>query len=398
MKILWVKSDFLHPTTRGGQIRTLETLRRLHTRHEVHYIGFVNPGEPQGLERSREYCSRAYPIAHSVPPRYSASFAIQLVRGVWQPEPVSISRYRSREMRQTIDNLIGHETFDAIVCDFLTPAINISCLERAVLFQHNVESVIWERHADNAVNPIARAYLRRQAKRMRRFEQRVCKAVRHIIAVSESDAETMKQRFAVAHVSAVPTGVDIKFFGPPPETAFVADLVFVGSMDWLPNIDGIQYFVREVLPLIRRSKPDCSLAIVGRRPPPEIRAIAVRDPNICVTGTVDDVRPYLWGSSVSIVPLRIGGGTRLKIFEAMAARIPVVSTPTGAEGLNVTSPAEIRLADSPGGFAEQCIALLNSPSDRVRTASAAWQTVSSRFSWDRVVTDFETALSEKTEN
>jgi polysaccharide biosynthesis protein PslH len=392
MKILWVKSDFLHPTTRGGQIRTLEMLRRLHARHEVHYAAFDNPAEPDGLRRSSEYCARAYPVRHHVPPRRSLKFAVQLARGLYGREPVSIQRYRSGEMRRLIERLTATEAFDAIVCDFLTPAVNFPDVSRAVLFQHNVESVIWDRHVQTAENPIAKAYLRVQARRMRTFERRVCRQAGHVVAVSAADAALMRRLFDVSRISEIPTGVDVEFFARRQAAERVADLVFVGSMDWMPNIDGIRFFVREVLPLVRRSRPQCSLAIVGRTPGPEIQALARQDPNIMVTGTVPDVRPYLWGSTVSVVPLRIGGGTRLKIYEAMAAGTAVVSTAVGAEGLDVASPGQIRLAETASDLAGACLELMSDAAERERMAASALALVSSRFSWDAVNSRFESVL------
>lgn len=392
MKILWVKSDFLHPTTKGGHIRTLEMLRRLHAAHEVHYVAFSDASQPEGVARSAEYSFRSYPIEHDVPPRRSAKFAVQLLEGIWSPLPVSIDRYRSKEMTSVIQRLLATERFDSVVCDFLTPAVNFEKLNDVVLFQHNVETIIWERHAATAANPLARWYFRHQAARMRAWEERVCRMVRYTIAVSREDASRMATMFGVSNVSDVPTGVDVEYFAPPPSSPPVADLVFVGSMDWLPNIDGMRFFVGEVLPLIRKSRPDCSLAIVGRLPTPEISAYAAADPNITVTGTVPDVRPYLWGSSVSVVPLRIGGGTRLKIYEAIAAKVPVVSTAIGAEGLDIKAPEHFRLADTAQQFADACLELLNDSTGRASLASAAWATVSSRFSWESVTLQFQSIL------
>jgi glycosyltransferase involved in cell wall biosynthesis len=163
-------------------------------------------------------------------------------------------------------------------------------------------------------------------------------------------------------------------------------------MDWLANIDGVTWFVHEVLPLIRRRKPDCSFAVIGRSPPPAIQAMAAQDPRIFVTGTVPDVRPYLWGSAVSIVPLRIGGGTRLKIYESMASRVPVVSTRVGAEGLELQAPETGRLADTPEEFAAACLELLDAPDERARVADNAWQMVNDRFSWGKVARRFEEIL------
>jgi glycosyltransferase involved in cell wall biosynthesis len=225
---------------------------------------------------------------------------------------------------------------------------------------------------------------------MYEYERRVSRAAGHIVAVSEHDAGEMRRLFEVMRVTAIPTGVNLEYFHPPdPAPPVETDLVFVGSMDWLPNVDGVAWFAGEVLPLIRGRRPDCSLAIVGRTPPPEVSALAAGNPHIRVTGTVPDVRPYLWGSAVSIVPLRIGGGTRLKIYEAMGARIPVVSTTIGAEGLTVHPPEDIRIADTAGDFAARCLELLDDSVARRRLATAAWEMVSANFSWEQVARCFE---------
>lgn len=395
MKILWVKSDFLHPTTKGGQIRTLGILKSLHARHEVHYVALQGPGETEGVARSPEYCSFAYPVPQpALPERGSLAFAGQLAAGLVSSLPVSVSRYRSGAMREQIAELERQHRFDCMVCDFLFPAPNLPDLSRCVLFQHNVEAVIWQRHVQNATNPASRLYLQLQAKRMARYEGEVCRAARKVIAVSEVDADTMRRNYGLPSVGVTPTGVDLEYFSPPADPAPLANLAFLGSMDWMPNIDGMEWFVREVLPLIRRRKPDCSLAIVGRKPPESIRRLAAEHPLVQVTGTVPDVRPWLWGSQVSVVPLRVGGGTRLKIYEAMAARIPVVSTAIGAEGLDVRNGENIYIADKPEEFAERCLALLGDSDARARVAGAAWEEISARYSWDAVSRCFERLLFE----
>ncbi len=391
-RILWIKADFLHPTTRGGQIRSLEILRRLHQRHEVHYIGFEDPSSPEGVARSSEYCSFAYPLQHRVPDKASLAFVGQLIAGVFSRLPVAVSRYRSDAMREQIRKLTAQHSFDAIVCDFLFPAPNLPDLASATVFQHNVETMIWERHTEHAPTLAHRLYFGLQARRMREFEGRICRQVKQVIAVSDNDAETMRRLYQVSRVCPVPTGVDVDFFAPPSSSPALADLVFLGSMDWMPNIDGVSWFVREILPRIRRSKPGCSVAVVGRKPTAAVRELAERDRAIHVTGTVDDVRPWLWGSQISIVPLRVGGGTRLKIYEAQAARIPVVSTSVGAEGLGVEHGTHLLIADEPDAFADACLALLAREAECRRLADAAWNLVSSRFSWETVCCAFERCL------
>jgi glycosyltransferase involved in cell wall biosynthesis len=394
MKILWVKSDFLHPTTKGGQIRTLEMLRCLHRKHEIHYVAYEDPAQPEGFARSREYCSRAWPVPHRVPEHRSCAFLGQLATGVFSSVPVSISRYHTPVMQRQIAALLARERFDRLVCDFLVPALNLPDLRRWVLFQHNIETMIWRRHSQTAADPFRKWYFHLQAERMFALERRVCRNVAQVVAVSAKDAAVMRSLFGISHVSEITTGVDVEYFTPPVggSQAPSADLVFVGSMDWLPNIDGVLYFVRETLPLIRRRIPTCSLAVVGRKPSPEILALAREDARITVTGTVPDVRPYLWGARLSIVPLRIGGGTRLKIYESMAAGTPVVSSSIGAEGLEVQHPANIRIADNPQDFATHCLELLDAPVECSRTSMAGRQLVSSRFSWEQVATAFERIL------
>jgi glycosyltransferase involved in cell wall biosynthesis len=163
-------------------------------------------------------------------------------------------------------------------------------------------------------------------------------------------------------------------------------------MDWLPNVDGVRWFTSEVLPRIRARRPGTTLALAGRNPAPAVLAAARQDPLITITGTVPDIRPYLWNSALSIVPLRIGGGTRLKIYEAMAAGVPVVSTSIGAEGLAVTEGRDILLADDPERFAAHCLMLLDSDPMRMAQSQYARDLVSANFSWNRVATLFEDIL------
>ena len=392
MKILWVKSDFLHPTDRGGQIRTLEMLKCLHQRHEVHYVAFDDGTNPEGLRRSSEYCSRAYAVPHRVPVRRSLHFAGQLVGGLVSRLPVSVARYTSERMKRQIQLVLAQQQFDSLVCDFLFPALNVPDLSRVVLFQHNVESVIWRRHVEQARNSAKRAYLRLQASRMQALERAVCRDAGRVVAVSQIDSETFRELYQLERISDVETGVDLDFFARPAQTEVRADLVFVGSMDWLPNIDAMHFFTEEILPIIRRERPKCRIAIAGRRPTSFLLELSKRDPNIIVTGTVPDIRPYLWESSVSVVPLRIGGGTRLKIFEAMAAKLPVVSTTVGAEGLPVSDGEHLAIADTPELFARRCLDLLHSAEQRSQLAEAAWNLISHRFSWPAVTQKFEAIL------
>lgn len=399
MKILWVNTNFLHPTTKGGQIRTLEMLRWLSQWQEIHYVALEDPRSPEGPSRAGEYSARAYPFHYAAPAKPSPAFYAELVRGLFSAVPVAVSRFCPPGMRRFLADLIRKERFDRAVVDHLAPTSYFPDLGHALLFQHNVETVIWRRNVEHAATPLRKAYFRLQAARMFEYERRVSLAAGHIVAVSEEDAGAMRSLFGVTRVTPISTGVNLEYFAPPlgeqapqSELAPQAELVFVGSMDWLANIDAVTWFVREVLPLIRRQHPTIRLAVVGRTPSQEILDLAAADPGILVTGTVPDVRPYLWGAKISIVPLRIGGGTRLKIYESMAAGTALVSTVIGAEGLDVQHPANIRLAGTAGEFARECVDLLDHPEERLGLAAAGREMVTARCSWKAVACEFEPIL------
>lgn len=392
MKILWVNTNFMHPTTKGGQIRTLEMLRHIHRRHEVHYVAIEDPAHPEGPGRCREYAAKVYPMQHRIPDKRHPAFYWELAKGLLDPVPVAVSRFHPRDAGKFIEGLIRKERFDCAVVDHLAPTAYFPRLSEAVFFQHNVETMIWRRRLEHA-GGLERAYLQLQERRMFAYEKRVSLEAGHIVAVSAVDAQQMRELFGASRISEVPTGVNLEYFTPPADAPrVVSDLVFIGSMDWLPNVDGMMYFVAEVLPHIRRRQPGCRVAIVGRKPPPEIVSLAEKDPLLTVTGTVPDIRPYLWGAKASIVPLRIGGGTRLKIYESMGARVPVVSTTIGAEGLEIHPPHDIRIADTPQEFAGQCLELMEDEAVRLGVAESAWTLVSEHFSWDRVAAVFEEIL------
>ena len=298
-------------------------------------------------------------------------------------------------MRTKIGGMLANGRFDRAVCDFLVSARYFPDLSRCLFFPHNVETLIWQRHAETASDPIRRWYFRGQAAKMFRYEQSVARQAGHIVAVSEKEAGLFCTMFGARRAGSVETGVNLDYFTPPEPLSDVPrfDLVFVGSMDYLPNIDGVSWFLREILPLIRRALPEVTVAIAGRGPSEEIRSLASAA-GATVTGTVADIRPYLWGSRLSIVPLRIGGGTRLKIYEAMGARSPIVSTTIGAEGLAIHPPHDIRLADTAETFSAQVIELLGQPETRAGIANTAWQMVNQRFTWEAVTKGFERILEE----
>ena len=392
MHILWVKTELLHPVDKGGRIRTYQMLRALKRRHRVTYVTLDDgTAAPDAVERAGEYCDELVRVPFAPPAKGSPAFFLDLARNVLSPLPYAVARYRSAALRERIAALCARGGVDVVVCDFLAPSLNVAddLGVPTVLFQHNVEAMIWERHAQVATHPVKRRYMREQWRRMLRHERAECRRFDHVIAVSPQDAAVFRRDYGLSSVSDVPTGVDTEYFRPSgTEPREPHGLVFTGSMDWMPNEDAIDYFVGQILPLLRERVPGVTLTVVGRHPPAAIRALADTDPAIRVTGSVPDVRPFIERAAVFIVPIRVGGGTRLKIFEAMAMERPVVSTTIGAEGLPVRDGVDALLADEPRAFADAVAGLLLDPARAAAIGAAAAAAVRAEYGWDGVAERF----------
>jgi polysaccharide biosynthesis protein PslH len=402
MRLLWLNANLLLPLDKGGRLRTWHLMRHLAARHEITYLCFARPEdvERHGAEMSA-VCSRLETVPRRDAPKDSLRFYGRVARHLFDPAPYAVAAYRSGPYQRRLDKLLARGAFDRVVCDFLVPAINMPRVLPcpALLFTHNVEAEIWRRHVETCTNPIRRALYYQQWQRMRHFEGRTLARFDRVLTVSDVDRLTFHQLYAgefQAPTTVVPTGVDTGYFQPEPCIApRPSHLVFIGSMDWLPNEDAITTFCRDVLPLIRADVPEVTLSVVGRDPTAAVQRLADGD-RIIVTGRVTDVRPALHEAAVSIVPLRIGGGTRLKIFESMAAGTPVVSTAVGAEGLPGEPGRHLLIANQPAEFASAVVSLLRDPAKRAAMATAARDFVVQRFDWSAVAEHLERALLDTT--
>jgi glycosyltransferase involved in cell wall biosynthesis len=253
--------------------------------------------------------------------------------------------------------------------------------------------MIWKRLCEVERHWLKRALLEVEWRKMRRYESRACARAKVTVAVSEVDREILAAQAPGAGVHTVSTGVDVSYFKPNGYREAPAALVFTGSMNWYPNEDAIFYFMEKILPLVRREIPGATLAVVGRDPSPRLLAAAAAS-GVRVTGTVPDVRPYVAEGAVYIVPLRVGGGTRLKIFEALAMEKPVVSTAIGAEGLPLVDGEHFVKADDPEDFARAVVALLRDPERRKALGAAGRKLVEERYSWKQVAREFEARCQE----
>ncbi|HKY43225.1 MAG TPA: glycosyltransferase, partial [Pyrinomonadaceae bacterium] len=274
MRILWLKTELLHPVDKGGKIRTYNMLKELKRDHHITYLTLDDGSAGRDArERAYEYCHELVCVPHEHREKFSKGFYAELLFNLASRFPYAIKKYESSEMRSQIIQRTNDQTIDVVICDFLAPAINVpqnlSC--PSILFQHNVEAMIWKRHFEVQKNPAKKTYLRGQWRKMVRFEKDMCRRFDAVIAVSAEDRDQMREEYGVNAVFEVPTGVDTEFFTPSgKENVDPHNVVFTGSMDWLPNEDAIRFYTDQILPIVRRSIPEVSLTVVGRNPYPSL--------------------------------------------------------------------------------------------------------------------------------
>src|SRR3984885_7322176 len=396
MKILWVKAGGLVPPDTGGKIRSYNILRQLARQHSITLFSFYAAHNPDVHAELKHMFDRVVTMPLRIPAPKSfaemCDYAIRLV----SREPYGITKYCRPEVRRGLRALLEQENYDVILCDFMAAAgvIPWDCATPKVLFTHNGEATIWRRHYEVASNTIWKAISWQEWLKMQAAERRYLRLADRVLAVSETDRDAFAAFLNAEKLTVIPTGVDIEYFQPLAGEETANSLVFTGSMDWLPNQDAIFFFAHAILPLIREHSPEVFLDVVGRNPSRKLQALAASEKSIRLTGWVDDIRPFVGRGSVCIVPLRIGGGTRLKIFEAMAMGKAVVSTSVGAEGLAVRSGENIVLADTPNDFAQAVTCLLRDPRRRLQLGAAARTLVQENYSWTIVANDFASTLQE----
>ncbi|HXB99735.1 MAG TPA: glycosyltransferase [Terriglobales bacterium] len=405
MRILWVKADKLLPVQNGGNIRTYHVLRYLSERHQLTFYSYYGGAPDPGYERElQRQLPGAVAVCTGKRELSEVARGLDYLSHLGAHAPYAVSRFAGARVQKQLQTWFREQRYDVAVCDFLDAAINFPGRLNipSVLFQHNVESEIWRRHADTAGNPVKKMLYRMEFRKMLRYERAAVRKFQHVIAVSENDRALMTKWVDGDRVTVVPTGVDLAQYRPAPNPLDTsAPLVtFVGAMDWEPNVDGVEYFCAEVWPAIKAEVPQARLRIVGRNPDRRVQKWASNsinnDNSIEVTGRVPSVVEHLRQSAVIIVPLRIGGGTRLKIYEAMATGKAVVSTTIGAEGLDVHHGHDIMLADDPRSFAQAVIMLLRDPELRRRYENAAAETAA-RYDWPAIGERFSEVLQSAAE-
>lgn len=390
MNILVVAARLCYPLDGGAKIRAYHLLRALAERHNVTMLTYYGDrSEEKYFPHFKEMGVTLVPIYSSV---VDSGIGLNAAgRAVLLGLPLTVAKYYSRRMAEAIAAHLNNGV-DCIHCEHLHMFSMIPRTDRPVVLDaHNVESQIAERYASAEGNLLKKAVLAWNGRRMRQYETNAVRSSSLVLAVSEDDRNKFAEMASVQNCRVVENGVDIGYFAPQP-VANDRSLVFVGSMDWRPNNEGMLWFLDEIWPLIRQKAPDVSCVVVGKKPSGELMRLGRSLSGVTITGAVDDVRPYVARAALSIVPLRIGGGTRLKVLEAFAMSKAVVSTSLGCEGIACRHGEHILISDDAAGFADAAVRLLRDRSLNERLGANARRLVETHYSWGTIGEKYLAAL------
>jgi polysaccharide biosynthesis protein PslH len=394
LHVVLVDEELPYPPTSGKRIRTLNLTLRLARRHQLTYLCHRNADSDEAEQAAAFFTKQGIAtlvVPRVVPPKSGPRFYLRLAANLLSPLPYSVASHTSRALRQALKEHAALHPVDVWHCEW-TPyaeALRGVANGQRVVIAHNVESVIWQRYHETETNALRRWYIGQQWRKFQRFERGVLHEVERTVAVSEVDARRFRDEFGATRVDVVENGVDIAYFQPRAVRREPNRLLFLGSLDWRPNLDGVQLLLERVFPAVRASEPSARLCLVGRNPPEWLRRQVASMPGVELQGNVPDVRPYLASCGMLVVPLRIGGGSRLKILEALASGTPVVSTRIGAEGLCLEAGRDLTIVEEIDDLPRALVAAIRDPEAMGAQAERGREQVLERYDWDRLAEQLE---------
>lgn len=394
LRVVMVDEELPYPPTSGKRIRTLNLTLRLARRHRLTYVCHRNADADEARQAVAFFADHGIEtvvVERTIPTKAGVRFYLRLAANLFSPLPYSVASHRSRALRQALAEIARTKRVDVWHCEW-TPyaeALRGIVAGRRVVVAHNVESVIWQRYYETETNPLRRWYIGRQWRKFQRFEKSVLGEVESTVAVSDRDARRFREEFGVSRVNVVENGVDTAYFLPQARRRSANRLLFLGSLDWRPNLDGVAMLLDRVFPAVRASEPSAQLCLVGRNPPESLRRRVADMEGVELYGNVPDVRPYLADCSLLVVPLRIGGGSRLKILEALASGTPVVSTRIGAEGLSLQAGEDLTIVEDIDDLATALVTSLRHPEVVQAQAERGREKVLEQYDWERLAEQME---------
>jgi glycosyltransferase involved in cell wall biosynthesis len=386
MRVVILDGDVSYPPTSGKRLRTLNLMLQLAGRHRVTYLARSTSRDGQAWA-AREYLQDhgidVRLVDDPLPAKSGLGFCARLAANLASPMPYSVASHQSRKMRDAVNQLAAHEPIDLWQCEwsgYLT-TLRDQPIAKRLLVAHNVDSLIWRRYYEVERGALRRWYVRQQWRKFAAFERTVFHQAGRVVAVTEDDARLLKRQFGVEQVDVVDNGIDFQWCASARGDRQPNQYLFLGSLDWRPNQDAVRCLLDDIVPRVNQQLPGARLLIVGRNPPSWLIRRVRQTAQVDLHADVPDVRPYLAESSAMIVPLRIGGGSRLKILEALAAGLPVISTAIGAEGLKLVAGEHYWQADTVDELVAATINCLCQPASANAVAQAGRLVVQLQYDW-----------------
>ena len=389
MKILYLTPYVPYPLNNGGLIRVYHMMVNLGSKHDVTAICMEpdNDAQAQGIKVIEEtgISIETVPVARHQKKKLKRIY--QLLSLV-SAKPYQYKQFHSVAMQNAVTRHLSEGDYDLLLVEFSQMGyFQLDTDIPSFIDQHNVEYEIMHRTYETEKNPLRKLLAYSEWKKFYKQEIENCEKFTGCLTTSIRDAEILQQRSPGMECHIIPNGVDSEFFRPTDSDDFDPNMVlFTGTISYYPNTEGILWFYKNIWPLIKEKNPQATFCIAGKEPPPEVQAIADKDESVTATGMVDDMRDYYYKASVVVVPLRVGGGTRLKILEGMAMSKSIVSTSVGAEGIDHTDGQNILLKDTPEDFSEAVVTVMKDTALRQKLEKGGRDLVEAKYDW-RAVTD-----------
>lgn len=398
MKVLWLSHLIPYPPKGGVLQRTFNMVKEAGQYHDVTLVAFNQSGllraslpeQDDPLEFARiklsEYVESIHILGNHNNKTFGGRYGIAL-KALLSGSAYNMEWMKSAEARRAIKNILSKESFDVVHLDTISLCVYADLFQGLpiVLNHHNFESAMLKSRAKTESNLFKGLYFRFEASRLLRSERYYCRRSDLNLTCSDEDAESMQAAINGARFETVPNGVDVSYFYPNPAVKVVKNsIVIVGGLSWYPNREAVEYFIRQIWPLLKKRFPDMTVDIIGRGPTDEMLRLAESDECFRVHGFVDDVRDYLWRAQFYLCPIRTGGGTKLKILDALASGCCIIADPFACKGINVTNGVDILYAETPEDYADEIIQLLDHPEVEKQLREESPKLIRKQYSYTQI--------------